>query len=60
MILKGFDNANIAEVRKTQDRTVRAQAISIHAKSQTDGRAQFIILFVEELLAGDDHLGETS
>lgn len=52
MILKGLDNDTIARVRNTASGTVRAQATSIYAKSGTDGRAQFISLFVEELLAG--------
>ncbi|WP_411237121.1 helix-turn-helix transcriptional regulator [Marivita sp. S0852] len=52
MILKGLDNDAIAQVRHTAPGTVRAQATSIYAKSSTDGRAQFISLFVEELLAG--------
>ncbi len=52
MILKGLDNDTIAQVRNTAPGTVRAQATSIYAKSATDGRAQFISLFVEELLAG--------
>ena len=52
MILKGLDNDAIARVRNTASGTVRAQATNIYAKSATDGRAQFISLFVEELLAG--------
>lgn len=53
MILKGFDNEAIAGLRHTAAGTVRAQATNIYAKSATDGRAQFISLFMEELLAGD-------
>ena len=53
MILKGLDNDTIAQVRNTASGTVRAQATNIYAKSATEGRAQFISLFVEELLAGD-------
>lgn len=53
MILKGLDNDAIAQVRQTASGTVRAQATSIYAKSATNGRAQFVSLFVEELLAGD-------
>ncbi|TNF60281.1 MAG: LuxR family transcriptional regulator [Rhodobacteraceae bacterium] len=53
MILKGLDNDTIAQVRKTAPGTVRAQTTSIYAKSNTDGRAQFISLIVEELLAGN-------
>lgn len=60
MILKGVDNETIAQVRKTAAGTVRAQATRIYTKSRTNGRAQFISLFVEELLAGNEHLGETS
>jgi DNA-binding CsgD family transcriptional regulator len=53
MILKGLDNETIAQIRNTASGTVRAQATRIYAKSATDGRAQFISLFVEELLAGE-------
>lgn len=60
MILKGLDNDTIANMRKTAAGTVRAQATSIYTKSQTDGRAQFISLIVEELLAGNDHLQTAS
>lgn len=56
MILKGLDNEAIAQVRNTASGTVRAQATSIYAKSQSDGRAQFISLFVEELIAGNERL----
>lgn len=52
MILKGLDNDTIAQMRKTAAGTVRAQATSVYAKSATDGRAQFISLFMEELMAG--------
>ncbi|WP_415221372.1 helix-turn-helix transcriptional regulator [Pseudophaeobacter arcticus] len=53
MMLKGVDNDTIARVRKTAPGTVRAQATRIYSKSATDGRAQFISLFMEELLSGD-------
>lgn len=52
MILKGLDNDAISQVRNTATGTVRAQATNIYAKSATEGRAQFISLFVEEILAG--------
>lgn len=51
MILKGLNNDTIARMRKTASGTVRAQATSVYAKSATDGRAQFISLFMEELMA---------
>lgn len=53
MILKGLDNEAIARIRATAPGTVRAQATRIYAKSGTEGRAQFVSLFIEELLAGD-------
>lgn len=53
MILKGLDNETIAGVRQTAPGTVRAQATSIYAKSETHGRSQFISLFVEELMSGE-------
>ena len=62
MILKGLDNESIARIRKTASGTVRAQATSIYAKSATGGRAQFISLFMEELMAGElgqnDHVNQ--
>ena len=60
MILKGLDNDSIARLRSAAPGTVRAQATSIYAKSGTDGRPQFISLFIEELLAGDMHLSTGS
>jgi DNA-binding CsgD family transcriptional regulator len=53
MILKGLDNDTISQMRKTASGTVRAQATSVYAKSATDGRAQFISVFMEELMAGE-------
>lgn len=60
MILKGLDNDSIARVRKTASGTVRAQATNIYSKSATDGRAQFISLFMEELMAGELASGEAT
>jgi DNA-binding CsgD family transcriptional regulator len=53
MILKGLDNESIGQVRRTASGTVRAQATSIYSKSDTHGRAQFVSLFMEELMSGD-------
>lgn len=58
MMLKGLDNDTIARVRKTASGTVRAQATRIYSKSATDGRAQFISLFMEELMAGEIAINE--
>lgn len=53
MIVKGLDNDSIARIRNTAPGTVRAQATRIYDKSGTEGRAQFISSFLEELMAGD-------
>ncbi len=53
MVLKGLDNEDIAKVRNTASGTVRAQTTRIYAKSDTHSRAQFISLFMEELMSGD-------
>lgn len=53
MILKGLENEAIAQVRNTALGTVRAQTASVYSKSGTHGRAQFVSLFMEELMAGD-------
>lgn len=50
--LKGFDIAEIAQLRGAAQGTVRAQMTSIYAKSGVSGRAQFAAHFVEDLLAG--------
>lgn len=60
MMLKGVDNDTIARIRKTAPGTVRAQATRIYSKSATDGRAQFISLFMEELMSGDIAPEETA
>lgn len=52
LALKGFDIAEIAQLRGAAQGTVRAQMTSIYAKSGTSGRAQFAAFFVEDLLAG--------
>lgn len=51
MVLKGLDNGSIAEMRGTASGTVRAQCTAVYGKAGVDGRAQFISLFMEELLA---------
>ncbi|WP_298858768.1 helix-turn-helix transcriptional regulator [uncultured Sulfitobacter sp.] len=53
MLLKGLDNDEIARVRQTASGTVRAQTANIYSKSDTHSRAEFISLFMEELMSGD-------
>ena len=52
LALKGFDIAEIAQLRGAAQGTVRAQMTSIYSKSGMSGRAQFAAYFVEDLLAG--------
>lgn len=52
LALKGFDIAEIAGLRGAATGTVRAQLARVYAKSGASGRAQFVALFVEDLLAG--------
>ncbi|NNJ73672.1 MAG: LuxR family transcriptional regulator [Anderseniella sp.] len=54
LVLKGIDNDAIAHMRGTAQGTVRAQCTRIYAKAEVDGRAQFLSIFMEELL----HSGE--
>ena len=51
MTLKGFSVAEIAELRKTSESTIKAQNSAIYRKSGLSGRVQFISYFLEELTA---------
>lgn len=53
LVLKGFDNERIAALRGTATGTVRAQSARVYAKAGVDGRAQFLSLFLDELLAAE-------
>jgi len=48
--LKGLNTAEIAGLRNAADSTVRAQLTRVFAKSGAGGRAQFVSLFIDELL----------
>ncbi len=50
LALKGFDVAEIAELRGAAQGTVRAQLTRIYSKAGVSGRAQFAAFFVEDLL----------
>ncbi|MCB2129484.1 MAG: response regulator transcription factor [Rhodobacteraceae bacterium] len=52
LALKGFDIAEIAELRNAAQGTVRAQMTAIYSKSGLSGRAQFAAFFVEDLMNG--------
>jgi DNA-binding CsgD family transcriptional regulator len=51
LLLKGLSLKEIAQVRATTERTVRAQARSLYGKSGVTGRAALSAFFLEDLLA---------
>lgn len=50
LLLKGFSLQEIAELRKTTERTVRQQSHCIYRKSGLPGRVQLSAFFLEDLL----------
>ncbi len=58
LLLKGLSFKEIAEVRKTSERTVRQQALEIYRKSHLSGRASFAAFFLEDLLSPVEELKE--
>jgi len=50
--LKGFDVAEIAELRGAAAGTVRAQLTRVYAKAGVSNRTQLLSLFTDDLLAG--------
>jgi DNA-binding CsgD family transcriptional regulator len=51
LLLKGLSLKEIASIRATNERTVRAQARSLYAKAGLTGRAALSAFFLEDLLA---------
>lgn len=50
LLLKGLSHKEIAEVRSTSEKTVRAQATVIYEKSGLSGRSELSAFFLEDLL----------
>jgi DNA-binding NarL/FixJ family response regulator len=48
--LKGLRHKEIADLRKTSERTVRQQALSIYKKAGLSGRTDLAAFFLEDLL----------
>ena len=48
--LKGLRHKEIAELRRTSERTVRQQALSIYRKAGLSGRTDLAAFFLEDLL----------
>jgi DNA-binding NarL/FixJ family response regulator len=51
LLIKGLSMKEIAEVREVKDKTVRAQAASIYAKSGHAGRHELAAYFIEDLMS---------
>lgn len=50
LLLKGMSLKEIAEIRKTAEKTARVQAIAIYSKSGLAGRSELSAFFLEDLL----------
>ena len=50
LLLKGLSLKEIADIRKTAEKTVRAQSVGIYAKSGLAGRSELSAFFLEDLL----------
>ena len=50
LILKGLSHKEIANIRKSSEKTVRQHATSVYAKASLDSRAQLSAFFLEDLL----------
>jgi DNA-binding CsgD family transcriptional regulator len=51
LLLKGLSSKEIAAVRATSERTIRAQAQTLYGKAGVTGRAALSAFFLEDLLA---------
>jgi len=50
LLLKGLSHKEIAEIRKTSERTTRQQGLALYEKSGLRGRAELAAFFLEDLL----------
>lgn len=50
LLLKGLSLKEVAEVRKTSEKTARAQSTAIYEKSGLTGRSELSAFFLEDLL----------
>jgi DNA-binding NarL/FixJ family response regulator len=50
LLLKGLSLKEIAEVRKTTEKTARVQSIAVYAKAGIAGRSELSAFFLEDLL----------
>jgi DNA-binding CsgD family transcriptional regulator len=53
LLLKGLSLKEIAEVRKTTEKTARVQSMAIYSKAGLGGRSELSAFFLEDLLVPD-------
>lgn len=58
LLLKGLSLKEIAGLRATSERTIRAQARSLYSKAALSGRAALSAFFLEDVLAPIERQGE--
>lgn len=51
LLLKGLSSKEIASVRKTSEKTVRTQAMSVYSKAGVSGRSELSAFFLEDLFS---------
>jgi DNA-binding NarL/FixJ family response regulator len=51
LLIKGLSMKKIAEIRNTQEKTVRQQATTIYKKSELSGRQELAAFFLEDILS---------
>lgn len=50
LLLKGYGMKEVAELRRTSEKTVRAQSAAVYAKAGLSGRSELAAFFLEDLL----------
>lgn len=55
LLLKGMRHKEIAELRKTSERTVRQQALAIYRKAGLEGRTELAAHFLEDKMPSAEH-----
>ncbi len=60
LLIKGMSTQEIADLRETKAGTVKSQTSAIYQKAGVRGRNELVAYFVEDLLAGDNILGQES
>lgn len=60
LLLKGLSLKEVAEIRKTTEKTARVQSIAIYSKSGLSGRSELAAFFLEDLLKPQIKNGEAA